>query len=157
IMGNAGEPTLKDGSDDVALAIVTLTDARFIRVIGSSLLLPTTAVPKSSEALLAERVPFWLEELPNNPWQPGIAKTATSRIKRPAQRSQRELRSISVVPFQAATRVRAAGELECPPWLSALSLSLSPSTVAGRMHLHIEASVEYATRCRKCNAMCAEV
>jgi hypothetical protein len=83
--------------------------------------------------------------------QPVIAAMASSRIKKPAKRSQRELRSIRV-PFQAATRVRAAGELE----LTSLAVSsfVFPFDSRRGGPPYIYASVGYATRYRKFRAAC---
>ena len=41
-----------------------------------------------------------------------------------------------------------------PVWLSVRSAFVS--TVAGWMHRHYEVINEHATRCQKCNGMCAE-
>jgi len=114
------------------------------------LLLPTTAVPKLRLAFTADTVPLWLEEPANSPWQAGIANTTTSRKKRPAKRSQRELRSI-VSPFPGRTRVRTAGEFGiCARRFFTFK---DRSMIAERLHRHNETKNSRTTRCQKFRVM----
>lgn len=113
--GIAGAITWNEGSEDMAPAIVTVAEELFVRVSVSCLETPTTAAPKSRFMLAAEMEPLWVAGPPlGSAWQPAIANTAINRKKRPAKRSQRELRSI-VLTLPSRTRVRWRENLECVP------------------------------------------
>jgi hypothetical protein len=62
VKGIAGAVTWNEGSDEPSLDMVTEEAEPLVSVSVSCLLVPTTAVPKSSCALLTESVPFVLVE-----------------------------------------------------------------------------------------------
>ena len=103
LKGIAGATTWKEGSDDVALAIVTVVDELLVRVSVSCLDAPITAVPKSRLAAAAATEPLvMVEERPlESARQPVIIALAKKMERTAVRRSQRELRPMSG-PFQAA-------------------------------------------------------
>ncbi len=83
LKGIAGAVTWKEGSEDTALAIVTVVEVRFVRVSVSCLETPTTAVPKSRFALAAATEPLLVGEdaAPGTAWHPAMRAMAKTTKK----------------------------------------------------------------------------
>lgn len=84
LKGIAGAVTWNEGSEDMALAIVTVAEELFVRVSVSCLEAPTTAVPKSRFVVPAESEPLLVEGLPPESARQPVIKATERRTKKAA-------------------------------------------------------------------------